>query len=289
MTEPSAEATETNLSGLVLVPTPIGNLRDMTFRAVDVLRGFDRIVAEDTRRTRVLLSHFGIEVSKLSRLDAHATDRDLARVVEWLQAGKNVALVTDAGMPGVSDPGSQLVKQAVAAGVSVTALPGASAVTTALAGSGFADAGFAFLGFFPRKQLDQAQLIERVAELPLPCVLFESPHRMTETVSLLAQVMPGRPIAVARELTKLHEEWIRTSVGELAATPRDWLGEITFVLGPSTSQTQNQPTDDEIAARIRQELADGVHTRTVASRITAWSGRSKREIYDWVLRLRDET
>lgn len=266
---------------LVLVPTPIGNLGDMTLRAIEALKTAPHIVAEDTRHTRKLLTHFEIDGTKLSRLDANATESDRQRVIDWLRGGEDVAVVTDAGCPAVSDPGAALVRDAVASGIGVTALPGASAVTTAVGVSGLVDSTFKFRGFLPRSGQHRAEAITDVASSREPCVLFESPERMGELLEALAEAMPGRPIAVARELSKLHEEVLRGTVAELAATPREWLGEITVVLGPWESR--HEATEEQIDQRIDEELATGAHTRRVAEKVAAWSGRPRREIYARVL------
>jgi len=269
--------------GLVLVPTPIGNLGDITLRAIEALKAAQHIVAEDTRHSRKLLSHFGIDASRLSRLDANATQADRERVIGWLLAGQDVALVTDAGSPAVSDPGSALVRDAIRAGVAVTALPGASAVTAAVAVSGLIDSAFRFVGFLPRSGPDRARGITDIAMSAEPVVLFESAQRMDALLEDLGLAMPAREIVVARELSKLHEEIVRGTLGELAAARREWLGEITIVLGAWSPAPQDAPTDEDIDRRIDEELSAGVHTRTASEKIAAWSGRGRREIYARVL------
>ncbi|HNS95753.1 MAG TPA: 16S rRNA (cytidine(1402)-2'-O)-methyltransferase [Polyangiaceae bacterium] len=264
---------------LILVPTPIGNLGDITLRAVEVLRGADRILAEDTRRTGVLLSHLGIDRSKLHRLDANATERDLERALRWLLAGDVLAVVTDAGTPCVSDPGHALVCRAVDAGVQVTALPGASAVTAAVALSGLVQGGFSFVGFVPRGQTERMDFIEKLSCMAEPCVCFESPNRLAETLRAMADAMPERPIVIARELTKLHEEVIRGVVRDVALLEREWVGEVTVVLGPWAGRIEEAVSDTQVDARIDDELGRGVHTRTVAAKVAAWSGRSRRDVY----------
>jgi len=270
-------------AALVLVPTPIGNLGDITLRALETLRASQYIVAEDTRRTRKLLSHFEIDASKLSRFDANATDFDIGRILDWVAEGQTVALVTDAGCPAVSDPGSALVRAAISRNLPVIALPGASAVTVAVAVSGLVDSAFWFLGFLPRGLTERAERIGQIAATRDPVVVFEAPQRMDETLHALADAMPNRQIVVTRELSKLHEEVIRGTVSELASQPREWIGEITFVLGAFDQQNQELPDDAAIDARIDEDLASGVHTRTVAERVAAWCGRPRREVYARVL------
>ncbi len=275
MAEPSGK--------LYLVPTPLGNLGDITVRAADLLRTCAHVVAEDTRRTIKLLSHLGADGSRLTRLDANAMQADLERVARWLEGGSDVALVTDAGMPCVSDPGVAIVRIAIERGVPVEALPGASAVTTAVALSGLVDGPFYFAGFLPRGKGELAAAVAELAQRAEPVVLFEAPHRMTEALRAMADAMPERQAIIARELTKVHEEVLRGTLQELAADDREWIGEITVVLGAWKRETGEAPDDAAVDARIDEELARGTHTRTVAERVAAWSGRPKRDVYARVL------
>jgi 16S rRNA (cytidine1402-2'-O)-methyltransferase len=270
---------------LSVVATPIGNLQDLSARAIDTLRVCDRVAAEDTRRTRALLTHFGIAGKPLEALHAHSTEDDVARLVERLTAGEHVAIVTDAGTPAVSDPGGAVVRAAIAAGVRVIPIPGASAVLAALVASGLAgDAGFRFLGFIPRDGIGRGEAITRVCETPEPVVLFESPNRTTETLRDLAAATPERPACVARELTKLHEEIVRGTCASLAALEREWIGEVAIVLGAHAPESREKAvTDAALDARIDDELGRGLHAKTIAERIAAWSGRPKREVYERVI------
>jgi 16S rRNA (cytidine1402-2'-O)-methyltransferase len=270
---------------LYLVATPIGNLGDITHRAVDVLRAVPRIAAEDTRHTHKLLSHFGIEGKKLDALHAHSSDKDVARLVDKLLAGEDVALVTDAGTPQVSDPGDALVRAALTAGVVVVPLPGPSAVLAALSASGLGTGGgFRFVAFLPRDGTARREAIGRVCDEADPVVLFEAPNRLTETLTDLAAATPARPACIAREITKLHEEFLRGTLAELAALERDWMGEVVVVLGAHDPASRATVIDDDaIDARIDDELAKGAHAKGLAERLAAWSGRPKREIYERVL------
>ncbi len=268
---------------LTVVPTPIGNLGDITLRAVEVLRSASHIVAEDTRHSRKLLSHLELDGTKLSRLDAHATSSDVEHVLQWLRDGEDVALITDAGTPAVSDPGTAMVRAAIDAGIEVSALPGPSAVTTAVAGSGLVEGPFRFVGFPPRVGLERAKFVGELASAQEPCVMFESPERITSLLQELATAMGARRVVVGRELSKLHEEWIRGTLSEVAAQEREWMGEITVVIGAWEPGTADAPDDEKIDARIDEELAKGAHTRTLAEKIAAWSGRPKREIYERVV------
>ncbi|HMI82598.1 MAG TPA: 16S rRNA (cytidine(1402)-2'-O)-methyltransferase [Polyangiaceae bacterium] len=271
---------------LYVVGTPIGNLDDITARAAETLRAADRVVAEDTRRTRTLLTHLGVERKPLTSLEAHAGPEEIARVVGWLSQGQSVAVVTDAGMPSVSDPGSALVRAAAEAGVRVIPIPGPSAVTAAIAASGLADGGFRFFGFLPRSGSARADALAAVLSTPETVVFFEAPTRMAATLAELATLCPARPLVVAREMTKLHEELLRGTVAEVSEreSAREWLGEVTLVLGADHEAGAGAKIDDErVMARIREELARGETAKTVAQRVAAWSGRPRREIYERVL------
>ncbi len=277
---------------LLVVATPIGNLADITLRAVDALKTCDRVAAEDTRRTRQLLSHLGIGGKPVEALHAHSNDRDVARLVEKLVAGETIALATDAGTPAVSDPGDALVKAAIAAGIRVVPLPGPSAVLAALVASGLATgAGFRFVGFLPRDGTARRAGIALVCATAEPVVLFESPERTHATLAELADAMPGREACVARELTKMHEELVRGTLADLAdpeAHP-EWRGEIAIVLGGWSPSARAGAVDDAaIDERIDRELAAGGHAKAVADVVAAWSARPRREIYERVVRRKNE-
>jgi 16S rRNA (cytidine1402-2'-O)-methyltransferase len=271
---------------LYVVATPIGNLADLTLRAIDVMKTCDRVAAEDTRRTRQLLAHLGIEGKPLEALHAHSSARDVAKLVERLLAGESVALVTDAGTPAVSDPGDALVKASVTANVRVVPIPGASAVLAALVASGLATGvGFRFIGFLPRDGAARRDGVATICATPEPVILFESPERTQATLAELADAMPERPACVARELTKLHEEVVRGTLSSLATDRDSWRGEIAIVLGGWTPDMRSEVIDDSaIDARIDRELDEGAHAKTVADVIAAWSGRPRREIYERVVR-----
>lgn len=271
---------------LYVVATPIGNLADLTLRAIDVLKACTRVAAEDTRRTRQLLSHLGIEGKPLDALHAHSSERDVRRLVQRLQAGDTVALVTDAGTPVVSDPGDALVKAAIAAGIRIVPVPGPSAVLAALVASGLSTGvGFRFMGFLPRDGAARRDAVATVCATPEPVVIFESPERTQATLIELADAMPERPACVARELTKLHEEVLRGTLATVAKDRDAWRGEIAIVLGGFEPDARGEQIDDAaIDARIERELDAGAHAKTVADVIAAWCGRPRREIYERVVR-----
>ncbi len=270
---------------LYVVSTPIGNLSDLTARAREIFERVGHVAAEDTRRTRALLSHLGLGGKTLHRVDAHSRDEELAWLAGLLERGESVALATDAGTPAVSDPGSALVRLAVARGVPVVPIPGASAVLAALVASGLSDdSGFRFLGFLPRDGPSRRAALLRAVETPEPVVLFESPHRLEATLAELASSTPARPAAIARELTKLHEEIVRGALSELAALRREWQGEIVLVLGSHDPGAREEKiTDLAIDARIDEELERGAHAKGIAERLAAWSGRPRRALYERVI------
>jgi len=273
------------LGTLFLVATPIGNLGDLTARAIDTLRECDRVVAEDTRRTRQLLSHLAIAGKPVERLDAHASEHDVARVVARLMHSERIALVTDAGTPGVSDPGEALVRAAIVAGADVVPIPGASAVLAAIVASGLAgDGRFRFVGFLPREGPPRREAIALVCETPETVVLFEAPGRVQATLAELADATPERGACVARELTKVHEEFVRSSCARLAADEREWIGEIVIVLAAHAPADRMARVDDAaLDARIDEALSRGDHARAVADRLAAWSGRPRRQVYERVV------
>lgn len=201
---------------LYIVPTPIGNLQDITLRALDVLKTADAVLCEDTRRTQILLSHFGIS-KPLYRYNEN-DDRSVARCLEALKGGKTCALVSDCGTPCISDPGWKLVKEAVAAGVKVSSLPGPSAVACALAGAGITGGAFTFLGFLPRKSGKAAKLMAAAYQLNHPVVVYESPYRVVKLLELVGKTLGEEtPVILARELSKVYEEWLRGTAASLAA------------------------------------------------------------------------
>ena len=269
---------------LYVVATPIGNLGDLSARAVETLTQATRVAAEDTRRTRGLLTHLGLS-KPIERLDAHASAHDIARVVEHLQAGETIALVTDAGTPVVSDPGTELVRAAVEAGVHVVPIPGPSAVLTALVASGLSGGSFRFLGFLPRKGSERRDELEKIRSTPEVVVLFESPERTLETLADLARIMPHRRCVVARELTKMHEEFVRGTLEELVRTleNRELLGEVTLVLGPAEKVGTPTMSDEDLDRLIDTELGRGRRPRDVADEVALVSGRSRRDVYTRVI------
>jgi 16S rRNA (cytidine1402-2'-O)-methyltransferase len=276
------------LSTLYVVATPIGNLADLSQRAAQTLAQVDRVLAEDTRRSRGLLSHLGISGKPVQRLDAHASPAELEAVARTIAGGESAALVTDAGVPGVSDPGAGLIRAALALGVRIVPIPGPSAVTTAVSLADFVSGPFTFLGFLPRQGAKRKQLLERLPRAEEPLVLFESPERIAATLAELAALLPDRPALVCRELTKLHEETLRGTLRELAAIEREWLGEITLVIAGASEEelAARAPSAEAIDAEIGERLAAGETTRDVADDMATRLGLSRRDLYERALRLK---
>jgi len=269
---------------LYVVATPIGNLEDVTFRALRILGEVDVVLAEDTRRTRILLDHHGVKARARS-LHAHNEAKRTEEVLAELEAGARVALVSDAGTPLVSDPGHRLVRAAAAAGHEVVAVPGASAALAALVSAGLPEGPFTVLGFLPRKAGARDRLLAGFAGRSEALVVYESPRRLGATLAALHTALGEREAAVARELTKLHEEVVRGTLGELAERfAGEARGEITIVVGGADGGAPGLD-DAEIDARIRALRAEGLSTRAVAERLSEVTGRPRRELYQRLLAL----
>jgi len=260
---------------LAVCATPIGNLEDVTLRVLDELRSADVVLCEDTRHTRVLLERHGIS-SRLLSYHEHNEAKRAAELVPRLQAGERIALVSDAGLPGISDPGARLVAAALDAGVPVTVLPGASAVETALVLSGFAAERYQFVGFLPRGANALRSLWDEIARWPHPVVAFESPRRLPATLRSLADADPERPVAVCRELTKKFEEVVRGSAENVAARlAQPPKGEITLVVGPASAREDTEAAVDAVAELV----AAGVARRQAADVVARLTGAARNELY----------
>jgi 16S rRNA (cytidine1402-2'-O)-methyltransferase len=249
---------------LAVCATPIGNLDDVTLRVLAELRGADVVLAEDTRHTRGLLERHGIAARLLSYHEHNEAQR-VAELLPRLAAGERMALVSDAGMPAVSDPGARLVRAALEAGIDVTVLPGPSAVETALVASGLAGTRYAFVGFLPRKAAELEALWRETSAWECTVVAFESPHRLVPALRSLAAFDPDRDVAVCRELTKRFEEVVRGAAGELAARvvepPK---GEITLVVAPGSAATDPEPARRAVADLVAAGTPRGVAAEVVA-------------------------
>jgi 16S rRNA (cytidine1402-2'-O)-methyltransferase len=260
---------------LVVCPTPIGNLSDVTLRLLDELRSADVVACEDTRRTRVLIERHGISVPLLA-VHEHNEAARAGELVERVRAGERVALATDAGMPAVSDPGARIVNAVARAGLPVTVLPGPSAVTAAVAASGFGGSGFVFAGFLPRPAAKAAAEVRRLDAAGLAVVAFESPQRLSGTLAALAAAQPDRRAAVCRELSKLHEQVERGSLADLARTfAAPARGEITLVLAAVGSQADAADVPEDALA----ELVAAFGARRAAALASRLTGVPRNRLY----------
>jgi len=265
---------------LYLVATPVGNLEDITLRALRVLREANLIAAEDTRTTRKLLSHFGIATPLISYYEHNELLRT-ERLLEVLSEG-DVALVSEAGMPSISDPGYELVRACVEAGVPVVPVPGASAVLAALVVSGLPTDRFLFLGFLPRRAGDRRRLLQSLRSEPSTLIVFEAPHRILASLEDLLPVFGDRALVVCRELTKVHEEiWRgRTSDAIQWFTERPPRGEFTVVIAGAAAQENREPDDaGRMRAAISQLVDEGIPASTAVRAVSKLTGRRKRELY----------
>lgn len=277
-------------AGLYLVATPIGNLGDASARAIATLRAVDRIAAEDTRVARRLLSALAIPAPRLERHDDHSDEAAVQRLVAAIAGGEAVALVSDAGMPVIADPGFRLVRAARAAGLRVSVVPGPSAPLAALALSGLPSDRFLFAGFLPARRTARRTAIEGLAAIEATLVLLEAPQRVGECLADLAELLGGtREAVVAREITKMFEEvrsgTLAALAAEFAAGP-DPRGEVVLVVGPPDAAPAPGPEDDEIDRRLAEALDGGLSLRDAVEAVAGASGARRREVYARALALR---
>ncbi len=276
---------------LHIVATPIGNLEDVTLRALRVLREADWIFAEDTRRSRILLEHFEIR-QRATSLHAHNETSRIQRILEALDEDRSVALISDAGTPLVSDPGARLVAAASAAGHRVEVVPGPSALLAAWTVAGLPGEQVLFLGFLPRKAGARRRILEAQRGRRESFVVFESPRRVAQTLTEIREVLGDRPACLARELTKKHEEVLRGTVSTLAERLGDepLRGECTLVIGGATEQEElaRRWTDLEVDQAIRERVEAGASVRDLSTELAEYSGRSRRDLYARAVVLRDE-
>jgi 16S rRNA (cytidine1402-2'-O)-methyltransferase len=272
---------------LYLVATPIGNLEDITLRAVRVLKEVDVIACEDTRQTQKLLNHYGITTRTISYHEHNEMTRS-AELVKEMQEGASVALVTDAGMPGISDPGFRLISLAIRHDVPVVPIPGASAFLAALVASGLPTDSFRFSGFLPAKRGERRAALEAIRTSPRTQVLYEAPHRIVEALSDVVEVLgKDRQVVIAREVTKLHEEFLRGRAGDVLETlkARDGVkGEITLLIGKAEEEDARVGTDAFVRPSIRQRVEqimaeEKVDEKAALKKVAKERGISKSEAY----------
>lgn len=272
---------------LFLVATPIGNLQDMTVRALETLKMVDVIAAEDTRQTRKLLTHFQIETKLVSHHE-HNKETSIKGLLQWLQEGKKIALVSDAGMPAISDPGYELVREATALHIPVIPIPGANAALSALIASGLPTDKFMFAGFFPREKKGLHAELKRIKSNPETIIFYESPHRITKTLQGVQEVLGNREICLARELTKKFEEWVRGSLAEVLdhlAQQDQIRGEFTVVLQGSTdSQDAGEEQlwwhDVDPVEHVERYIQEGLSSKDAIKKAAEDRKVPKREIYN---------
>ena len=280
-----------NVGTLYLVATPIGNLGDMSPRAVEMLKNANIVAAEDTRRTLQLLNHFGIQ-NRLVRYDEHSKERQGPVLLAALQAGEDVALVSDAGFPGISDPGEAMTQLAIANGIPVVPVPGANAALSALVASGLPSTPFFFGGFLPKSKKNRMEQLAAWRFIPATIVLYEAPHRLREVLQSILDAWGDRPLTLARELTKLHEEFWRGTVSGAIARFRDEAprGEFVLVLGAASAEEleeaspqggETEPADPLEA--VKQLLAQGADKKQALQQIAKRYKIPKRELYNALL------
>jgi len=273
--------------GLYVVATPIGNLGDITLRAIETLKRADVVCAEDTRNTRGLLSHLGIS-ARLVALHEHNEKRGAARVVEWIREGRRVALVTDAGTPGVSDPGAEVAAAVRAAGLRVIPIPGASALTAALSASGLAFDGCVFAGFLPAKGAARREKLATLAASPWAIVLFEAPHRVAATLADLHRALGDRDVVIAREITKKFETLERVPLANAAR----WVGEAPertrgeFVLVIEGREPESSATDPRA---VLEALLAELPVKTAVALAVKLTGGKRNELYEAALKMKDNS
>lgn len=263
---------------LFVVATPIGNLEDITFRAVRVLSEVELIAAEDTRRTRKLLTHLGLKTKMIS-FNRHNADYRAEYILEKLNA-VNVALVTDAGTPCISDPGASLVAKSYDQGIEVVSIPGASSLTASLAISGFPADEFLFLGFLPRTINARKQILEKFNSYTRPIVIFEAPHRIKSLLSAILDGWGNREVAICRELTKLHEEVFRGTINEASEFFKSPRGEFVLVISGNTDDSVKTPMDMDIVKKaMEQAKVKGLSRRDASQKVSKELGVTRRKAY----------
>ena len=274
---------------LYVVATPIGNLEDITLRALRVLREVDVIAAEDTRRSARLLNHHGIATRTISFHEHNARSR-VPQLISRLEGGESVAIVTDAGTPGVSDPGLELVREAIEKGIRIDPIPGASAPLVALIASGFEMVPFTVFGFAPNKANARQSWLEEISQTPHTFSFFEAPHRIQATLREAGVIFVERPIIAARELTKLHQELLRGTASELAEQVSDPRGEFTIVVGPAVKRLDSgeiRLSDEDVAREFwRITETGGGSRRQAVTELARKSGRSARDVYSAIERVK---
>lgn len=272
---------QTSVGSLYLVPTPIGNLQDMTFRAIQTLKDVDMIAAEDTRNTGLLLKHFEIETRQTS-FHEHNAHEKIPVLIDWLKSGQSIAQVSDAGLPSISDPGHDLVKAAIAEDIPVVALPGASAGITALIASGLAPQSHIFYGFLPRKAGQQKDFFQEKHAYPETQIFYESPYRVADTLENMLSVYGNRQVTVVRELSKLYEEYQRGTISEVLDYLKDnpLKGECLIIVAGAGEEELPSADDVDLKAEVEKEVAAGRKPNQAIKEVAKRYQLKKQEVYD---------
>ena len=272
---------------LYVIATPIGNLEDITLRALAILKQVDLIAAEDTRHTRILLAHYQIQ-TPLTSYHEHNEQSRAPLLIERLQRGENLALVTDAGTPAISDPGYRLIAGAIGAGIRIVPVPGPSALLAALSASGMPTDRFVFEGFLPSKRSDRQKKLESLRDEPRTLVFYEAPHRLHESLADMRRIFGEREIAVGRELTKLHEEFVRGSLDDVnfELSRRELKGEITIVVRGASGRKE-APSEEQLCSDIDRLAKQGAGIKQIAETLAARYGLPKRQVYRLALQRKD--
>ncbi|HEM5997358.1 TPA: 16S rRNA (cytidine(1402)-2'-O)-methyltransferase [Streptococcus suis] len=272
---------QTSFGSLFLVPTPIGNLQDMTFRAIQTLKDVDMIAAEDTRNTGLLLKHFEIDTKQTS-FHEHNAHEKIPVLIDWLKSGQSIAQVSDAGLPSISDPGHDLVKAAIAENIPVVALPGASAGITALIASGLAPQPHIFYGFLPRKAGQQKDFFQEKRAYPETQIFYESPYRVADTLDNMLSVYGDRQVTVVRELTKLYEEYQRGTISEVLDYLKDnpLKGECLLIVAGVGEEELPSVEDVDLKAEVEMEIASGRKPNQAIKEVAKRYQLKKQEVYD---------
>ncbi|HFI0448352.1 TPA: 16S rRNA (cytidine(1402)-2'-O)-methyltransferase [Streptococcus suis] len=272
---------QTSFGSLFLVPTPIGNLQDMTFRAIQTLKDVDMIAAEDTRNTGLLLKHFEIETRQTS-FHEHNAHEKIPVLIDWLKSGQSIAQVSDAGLPSISDPGHDLVKAAIAEDIPVVALPGASAGITALIASGLAPQPHIFYGFLPRKAGQQKDFFQEKRAYPETQIFYESPYRVADTLENMLSVYGDRQVTVVRELTKLYEEYQRGTISEVLDYLNDTplKGECLIIVAGAGEEELPSAEDVDLKAEVEKEISSGRKPNQAIKEVAKRYQLKKQEVYD---------
>lgn len=275
------ETTEPLAPGLYLVATPIGNLADITLRALAVLSRADRVLCEDTRHSLKLLNHYGI-ARHLTAYHDHNAERERPKILGWLRAGEAVALISDAGTPLISDPGFKLVREVAAEGIAVSSVPGPSAVLAALAASGLPSDSFFFAGFLPPRETAARRRLDALADVPGTLILFETASRLQDTLRILGDRFQGRDVVIARELTKHFEEFIRGSLPLGRDATGEWKGEFVLLISPPVAHTAS---DEELRDALCHSL-ELMSVRDAVEEVTRTFGVPRRRVYNLALQIR---